>query len=58
MDIYDARDLCANAGLDSAMAFDGGSSTSFNYKNIGVVSTQSSGDTGRALKSFMIIKRK
>jgi len=57
MDIYEARDLCASYGLDSAMAFDGGSSTSMNYKKIHVVSTQESGDTGRALKSFMIIKK-
>ena len=42
--------------LDTAMAFDGGSSTSLNYKKISVISTQSTGDTGRALKSFMIIK--
>jgi hypothetical protein len=39
------------------MAFDGGSSTSLDYKKIHVVSTQESGDTGRALKSFMIIKK-
>ena len=58
MDIYEARDLCASYGLDSAMAFDGGSSTSLNYKNINIVSTQSTGDTGRALKSFMVIKQK
>ena len=58
MDIYEARELCAKYGLDSAMAFDGGSSTSLNYKDISVVSTQDSGDTGRALKSFMIIKKK
>ncbi|MBR6126542.1 phosphodiester glycosidase family protein [bacterium] len=57
MDIYEARDLCKSYGLDSAMAFDGGSSTSLNYKNISVISTQATGDTGRALKSFMIIKR-
>lgn len=57
MDIYEARDLCAKEGLDSAMAFDGGSSTSLNYKNINIVSTQDSGDTGRALKSFMIIEK-
>ena len=57
MDIYEARDLCLKHGLDSAMAFDGGSSTSLNYKKINVVSTQNSGDTGRALKSFMIIKK-
>ena len=58
MDIFEARDLCKEYGLDTAMAFDGGSSTSMNYKNISVTSTQSSGDTGRALKSFMIIKQK
>ena len=58
MDIFEARDLCASYGLDSAMAFDGGSSTSLNYKKVNVVSTQNSGDTGRALKSFMIIKEK
>ena len=58
MDIYEARELCLKHKLDSAMAFDGGSSTSLNYKNIHVVSTQDSGDTGRALKSFMVIKKK
>lgn len=58
MTIMEARDLCKSYGLDSAMAFDGGSSSSLNYKNISVVSTQSNGDTGRALKSFMIIKQK
>lgn len=58
MDIFEARDLCASYGLDSAMAFDGGSSTSLDYKKIHVVSTQDSGDTGRALKSFMIVKKK
>ena len=58
MDIYEARDLCKQYNLDTAMAFDGGSSTSLNYKKINVVSTQSSGDTGRALKSFMIVQPK
>lgn len=58
MDIYESRDLCASYGLDSAMAFDGGSSTSLNYKKIQVVSTQEQGDTGRALKSFMVVKKK
>ena len=57
MDMYEARELCASYGLDSAMAFDGGSSTSLDYKNIHVTPTQSSGDTGRALKSFMIINK-
>lgn len=58
MDIFEARDLCKKYALDTAMAFDGGSSTSLNYKKINVVSTQANGDTGRALKSFMIIQSK
>ena len=58
MDIYEARDLCKSYGLDTAMAFDGGSSTSMNYKKLSIISTQSTGDTGRALKSFMIVKPK
>lgn len=54
MTIYEARDLCAKLGLDRAMAFDGGSSTSLNYKkSIDVVSTKDAG--GRMLKSFMIL---
>jgi len=57
MTLPEARDLCLKYELDSAMAFDGGSSTSLDYKNIHVISTQDSGDTGRALKSFMIIKK-
>lgn len=56
MTIEEARQLCLSNNLDSAMAFDGGSSTSLDYKNIHVTSTQDSGDTGRALKSFMIIQ--
>ena len=58
MDIFEARNLCNSYGLDTAMAFDGGSSTSMNYKKLSVTSTQSSGDTGRALKSFMIVQPK
>lgn len=55
--IYEARDLCKELGLESAMAFDGGSSTSLNYKKeIEVVST--SDDAGRKLKSFLILKGK
>lgn len=55
--IPESRDLCASYGLEQAMAFDGGSSTSLDYKDIHVVSTQKSGDTGRALKSFLVIKK-
>lgn len=52
--IYEARDLCKNLGLDRAMAFDGGSSTSMNYKNsLDVTSTRDAG--GRMLKSFMVV---
>lgn len=54
MTIYEARDYCKNIGLERAMAFDGGSSTSLNYKDkIEVTSTK---DGGRMLKSFMIVK--
>ena len=53
--IYEVKDLCKELGLDRAMAFDGGSSTSLNYKkSIDVVSTHDAG--GRMLKSFMIFK--
>lgn len=55
--IYDARDLCKEFGLERAMAFDGGSSTSLNYKDsIDVVSTSDA--SGRMLKSFMILRSK
>jgi len=58
MDIYEVQKLCKNLGFDRAMAFDGGSSTSLNYKNsIEVVSTVGDGG-GRMLKSFMIIPKK
>lgn len=61
MTIYEARDLCVKYGMEKAMAFDGGSSTSFDYKNgdveyhvtsIGIPTD----DTGRKLKSFLIVK--
>ena len=57
MDMYDVQKLCRDMGFDRAMAFDGGSSTSMNYKNkIEVVSNSDGG--GRLLKSFMIIPKK
>lgn len=61
MNIYEARDLCEKYGMEKAMAFDGGSSTSLDYKNgdveyhvtsIGIPTD----DTGRKLKSFLIVK--
>lgn len=55
MDLYEVHDLCKQLGFDRAMAFDGGSSTSMNYKNkIEVVSTKGDG-AGRSLKSFMLV---
>lgn len=55
MTIYEVRDLCKQLGFDYAMAFDGGSSTSMNYKDsIEVVSTGDS--AGRMLKSFLILQ--
>lgn len=55
MTLFEVRDLCKELGFDRAMAFDGGSSTSMNYKKeIDVVSTKD--DAGRLLKSFLIFK--
>lgn len=55
MTIYEVRELCHKLNLDRAMAFDGGSSTSLNYKqSLDIVSTSDQG--GRMLKSFMIIQ--
>lgn len=52
--IYEVQELCKKYGFDRAMAFDGGSSTSLNYKkSINVTSTKDSG--GRLLKSFMTL---
>ncbi|MBO6272353.1 phosphodiester glycosidase family protein [bacterium] len=58
MDIYEARDLCKSYGLEKAMAFDGGSSTSVDFKDeLHVTSTGTkTDDTGRRLKSFLIVK--
>jgi exopolysaccharide biosynthesis protein len=55
MDLYDVQKLCKELKLDRAMAFDGGSSTSMNYKkDIEVVSLKGDG-AGRLLKSFMLV---
>jgi exopolysaccharide biosynthesis protein len=57
MNIFEARDLCKSYGLEKAMAFDGGSSTSLDYKDIHVTSIGIIGDdTGRKLKSFLIVR--
>lgn len=56
MDMYQVRDLCKRLQLDRAMGFDGGSSTSMNYKKkYNVISLKGDG-AGRVLKSFMIVR--
>jgi len=56
MDMYEVHNYVKSLGLERAMAFDGGSSTSMNYlKKYNVVSTKGDG-AGRSLKSFMIVK--
>jgi len=59
MTIFEARELCESYGMEKAMAFDGGSSTSVDFKDeLHVVSTGiKTDDTGRRLKSFLVIKR-
>jgi len=55
MDMYQVRDLCKSLQLDRAMGFDGGSSTSMNYKKkYNVISLKGDG-AGRMLKSFMLV---
>lgn len=55
MDMYEVQKLCKDLGLDRAMGFDGGSSTSLNYKkSIDVISLKGDG-AGRMLKSFMVV---
>jgi len=55
MDMYEVQKLCKELGLDRAMGFDGGSSTSMNYLNkYDVISVKGDGG-GRCLKSFMIV---
>ena len=60
MTIFEARDLCREYGLEKAMAFDGGSSTSVDFKNeLHIVSVGTPTDnTGRKLKSFLVIRGK
>ncbi len=54
MTLKEVQDYCKEMGMDRAMAFDGGSSTSLNYKDVEVVSAKNS--SARRLKSFMTIK--
>ena len=54
MDMYEVHDYVKNLGLDRAMAFDGGSSTSMNYLNKYSVTSVGDG-AGRSVKSFLIV---
>jgi len=53
--LNEARDYCLALGLDKAMAFDGGASTSINYKDIEIYSAT---DNQRKVKSFLVIENK
>lgn len=54
MDMYEVHDYVKSLGLDRAMAFDGGSSTSMNYLNKYSVTSVGDG-AGRSVKSFLIV---
>ncbi|MBQ9688878.1 phosphodiester glycosidase family protein [bacterium] len=54
VDMFEVKAFCQKLGLERAMGFDGGSSTSFNYEDLEVVSAKGS---GRLLKSFMIFEK-
>ena len=54
VNMSEVQDYCRDLKLDSAMGFDGGSSTSMNYEDLEVVSAK---DSGRLLKSFLIIEK-
>lgn len=55
MDMYEVQKLCNDLGFERAMAMDGGSSTSMNYKDeYNVISTKGDG-AGRQLKSFITV---
>ena len=53
MALNEVRDYCKNLGLDKAMNFDGGASTSINYGDIEIFSEQGS---QRRVKSFLVIE--
>ena len=55
MTLKEASEYVKMFGVDKAMAFDGGSSTSMNYLDkIDVISTKGDG-AGRRLKSFLLV---
>ena len=52
-DLKEARIYCEKLGLNKAMAMDGGASTSINYKNIEIFSSD---NNERKVKSFLVIE--
>ena len=55
MDMYEVQALCKELGFEKAMGLDGGSSTSFDYKDqYHVISIKGDG-AGRKLKSFITV---
>ena len=56
MTLEEVQNYVKFLGWDRAMAFDGGSSTSMNYLNKYNVTSTEDKDTGRNLKSFMVVK--
>lgn len=54
MTLEEVADLARKWGMEKAMAFDGGGSTSFNSQELSIVSEKD--NTGRKLKSFLILK--
>ncbi|MFI3299979.1 MAG: phosphodiester glycosidase family protein [Candidatus Gastranaerophilales bacterium] len=55
IDMYEAQIYVKNLGLDRAMAFDGGSSTSMNYLKKYEYFSSEGNDGARSLKSFMFV---
>ena len=55
MTLKEVQDYCKKLKLDRVMAFDGGSSTSMNYKNSIEVESLKGDGAGRMLKSFMLV---
>ena len=54
MTLEEVADLTRKWGMEKAMAFDGGGSTSFNAQELSIISENDG--TGRKLKSFLILK--
>ena len=54
MTLEEVSDLARKWGMEKAMAFDGGGSTSFDSQELHIVSEKD--DTGRKVKSFLILK--